>query len=56
MNAGTPNLGEFELIRRFFMRDEAARGARPGVVLGLGGIFRKAPMRTRSAIVHLPSI
>jgi thiamine-monophosphate kinase len=36
MNAGTPNLGEFELIRRFFMRDEAARGARPGVILGIG--------------------
>jgi thiamine-monophosphate kinase len=36
MNAGTPNLGEFELIRRFFMRDEAARGARSGVILGIG--------------------
>jgi thiamine-monophosphate kinase len=37
MNAGASPLGEFELIRRFFMRD-AARGAaaESGVVLGIG--------------------
>jgi thiamine-monophosphate kinase len=40
MNAGPSDLGEFELIRRFFMRRDAARasghGAQSGVVLGIG--------------------
>ncbi len=36
MNAETPHLGEFELIQRFFMRRHAARGARSGVILGIG--------------------
>src|SRR6202165_458232 len=36
MNAETPDLGEFELIQRFFMRGHAARGAQSGVILGIG--------------------
>jgi thiamine-monophosphate kinase len=40
MNAGASDLGEFELIRRFFMRSHAAadsaRAGPPGVVLGIG--------------------
>ena len=35
MSAQT-NLGEFELIRRFFVRPPAAHAARAGVVLGIG--------------------
>jgi thiamine-monophosphate kinase len=36
MNAEDSGLGEFELIRRFFLRPSAARDAQPGVVLGIG--------------------
>jgi thiamine-monophosphate kinase len=36
MNAETPDLGEFELIRRFFMRRHAASAAQSGVILGIG--------------------
>jgi thiamine-monophosphate kinase len=36
MNAETPHLGEFELIRRFFMRRHAAGAAQSGVILGIG--------------------
>jgi thiamine-monophosphate kinase len=38
MNAGASPLGEFELIRRFFMRDAGARGAgaEGGVIVGIG--------------------
>ena len=36
MSAENPDLGEFELIRRFFLRRDAARDARSGVVLGIG--------------------
>jgi thiamine-monophosphate kinase len=36
MNAGTSELGEFELIRRYFLRPRARGGAQGGVVLGIG--------------------
>jgi thiamine-monophosphate kinase len=36
MNAGTSELGEFELIRRYFLQPQARRGERTGVVLGIG--------------------
>ena len=40
MSAGTSDLGEFELIRRFFMRPPAAPGSgqapQAGVILGIG--------------------
>lgn len=36
MAAETPDLGEFELIERFFLRRQAARGAQSGVILGIG--------------------
>jgi thiamine-monophosphate kinase len=38
MNSGASPLGEFELIRRFFMRDAKAcgAGAEAGVILGIG--------------------
>jgi thiamine-monophosphate kinase len=36
VNAATPDLGEFELIQRFFMRGQAARGPQSGVILGIG--------------------
>jgi thiamine-monophosphate kinase len=36
MSAENSHLGEFELIRRYFMRGGAARGAESGVVLGIG--------------------
>jgi thiamine-monophosphate kinase len=36
MSAGNYTLGEFELIRRFFLRRDAARDARSGVILGIG--------------------
>jgi thiamine-monophosphate kinase len=36
MSAENSDLGEFELIRRFFLRRDAARDARSGVVLGIG--------------------
>ncbi|MGB6307047.1 MAG: thiamine-phosphate kinase, partial [Steroidobacteraceae bacterium] len=37
MSAGTSDLGEFELIRRFFARrGDSDRAAQPGVVLGIG--------------------
>ena len=40
MNAGAENLGEFELIRRFFVRHSAApdsaRAVQSGVILGIG--------------------
>jgi thiamine-monophosphate kinase len=36
MNAETPDLGEFELIRRFFMRRHAASAAQSGVIVGIG--------------------
>jgi thiamine-monophosphate kinase len=36
MNAEDSDLGEFELIRRFFLRPSAPRAAQPGVVLGIG--------------------
>ncbi len=36
MSAETPDLGEFELIERFFLRRQAARGAQSGVILGIG--------------------
>jgi thiamine-monophosphate kinase len=36
MSAENSNLGEFELIRRFFLRRDAARDAQSGVVLGIG--------------------
>jgi thiamine-monophosphate kinase len=36
MSARHPDLGEFELIRRFFLRPDAARDARSGVILGIG--------------------
>ena len=36
MSAQNSSLGEFELIRRFFMRRDAARDALSGVVLGIG--------------------
>src|SRR6202045_2214155 len=36
MNAETPDLGEFELIQRFFMRGHAAHGPQSGVILGIG--------------------
>ena len=40
MKAGAENLGEFELIRRFFVRDSAApdsrSAAQSGVILGIG--------------------
>ncbi len=29
-------LGEFELIRRYFLREGRARGTAPGVILGIG--------------------
>jgi thiamine-monophosphate kinase len=36
MAAQPPELGEFELIERFFLRRQAARGAQSGVILGIG--------------------
>jgi thiamine-monophosphate kinase len=36
MSAGDSDLGEFELIRRFFMRGDAALTAQSGVILGIG--------------------
>jgi thiamine-monophosphate kinase len=36
MSAENSGLGEFELIRRFFLRRDAARDARSGVILGIG--------------------
>ena len=36
MNPETANLGEFELIRRFFTRPHAAQAAHAGVVVGIG--------------------
>jgi thiamine-monophosphate kinase len=36
MSAENSDLGEFELIRRFFLRRDAARDARSGVILGIG--------------------
>src|SRR5882724_3802355 len=37
MNAADPGLGEFELIRRYFLKDrDAVRAAHSGVVLGIG--------------------
>jgi thiamine-monophosphate kinase len=36
MSADEPNLGEFELIRRFFQGRDAVRPAGSGVVLGIG--------------------
>jgi thiamine-monophosphate kinase len=36
MSAQNSDLGEFELIRRFFLRRDAARDARSGVILGIG--------------------
>src|SRR5258706_4320028 len=36
MNAETPDLGEFELIQRFFTRRHAPRAAQSGVILGIG--------------------
>jgi thiamine-monophosphate kinase len=36
MNAETHDLGEFELIRRFFMRRHGASAAQSGVILGIG--------------------
>jgi thiamine-monophosphate kinase len=36
MSAENSELGEFELIRRFFLRGDAARDARSGVILGIG--------------------
>src|SRR3979490_2844668 len=34
--AESPNLGEFELIQRFFLRGHAAKAAQSGVILGTG--------------------
>jgi thiamine-monophosphate kinase len=34
--AESPNLGEFELIQRFFLRGHAANAAQSGVILGIG--------------------
>jgi thiamine-monophosphate kinase len=36
MNAETPDLGEFDLIQRFFQRRQAADAAQSGVILGIG--------------------
>ena len=36
MSAENSDLGEFELIRRFFLRRDAARDAESGVILGIG--------------------
>jgi thiamine-monophosphate kinase len=36
MSAVDPNLGEFELIRRFFQRRDTAHTAESGVILGIG--------------------
>jgi thiamine-monophosphate kinase len=36
LNATDPDLGEFAMIRRFFMRRDAAQRAQAGVVLGIG--------------------
>lgn len=36
MNTRQSGLGEFDLIRRYFARDDAAPGAQQGVVLGIG--------------------
>jgi thiamine-monophosphate kinase len=36
LNAADSNLGEFDMIRRFFMRRDAAQGAAAGVVVGIG--------------------
>jgi len=36
MSAKDSGLGEFELIRRFFLRSEAPRAAQSGVILGIG--------------------
>ena len=36
MNAEDSNPGEFELIRRFFMRHPAVQSAQPGVIVGIG--------------------
>jgi len=36
MNAETPDLGEFDLIQRFFLRRQAANAAQSGVILGIG--------------------
>jgi thiamine-monophosphate kinase len=36
MNAETPNLGEFDLIQRFFLRRQAANSAQSGIILGIG--------------------
>ena len=36
MSAENSDLGEFELIRRFFLRRDAARDAESGVLLGIG--------------------
>ena len=36
MSAENSDLGEFELIRRFFLRRDAQRDARSGVILGIG--------------------
>jgi thiamine-monophosphate kinase len=36
MNAETPDLGEFDLIQRFFLRRQAANSAQSGIILGIG--------------------
>jgi thiamine-monophosphate kinase len=36
MSAADSDLGEFELIRRFFLRGDTARAAQSGVILGIG--------------------
>jgi thiamine-monophosphate kinase len=36
MNAESPDLGEFELIQRFFLRRHAPNAAQSGVILGIG--------------------
>jgi len=36
MSAADSDLGEFELIRRFFLRGDTARAAKAGVMLGIG--------------------
>jgi thiamine-monophosphate kinase len=36
MSAETPDLGEFDLIQRFFLRRRAANAAQSGVILGIG--------------------
>src|SRR5271156_1391765 len=68
MSAGAENLGEFELIRRFFMRRSAAldsgSAAQSGVILGIGddaalldlppGTELVAPVDTIGAGRHFP--